>query len=130
MSCLVAAYLLGELLSLGLDVLNRSGLFNTSENTTSNLSMRAYHVECRLRQVIVCTRKNLPERADGVLQGYELAFVTREDLCDLEGLRHETLNLTSTLDLVSVSNQYYFRLCIHSPSTCPLLTIHPYLEWQ
>jgi hypothetical protein len=86
MSCLVATYLLGELLSLGLNILDRTGLINKSANTTSNLYMCAYHVECRLGQVIVCTRKNLLERADSVLQRHELAFVTREDLCDLEGL--------------------------------------------
>jgi hypothetical protein len=112
MSCLVATYLLGELLSLGLNILDRTGLINKSANTTSKLYMCAYHVECRLRQVIVCARKDLLKRADSVLQRHELAFVTREDLCDLEGLRHETLDLTSTLNLVSLSIQCCFHFCI------------------
>ena len=43
--------------------------------------------------------EDLLEGADGVLEGDELALITSEDLCDLEGLRHETLDLTSTLDL-------------------------------
>jgi len=112
MSCLVATYLLGELLSLGLNILDRTGLINKSANTTSNLYMCAYHVECRLRQAIVCARKDLLKRADSVLQRHKLAFVTREDLCDLEGLRHETLDLTSTLNLVSLSIQCCFHFCI------------------
>ena len=44
-------------------------------------------------------RQDLLEGADGLLQGNELALETSEDLCDLEGLRHESLDLTSTLDL-------------------------------
>ena len=44
-------------------------------------------------------REDLLEGADGLLQGNELALETSEDLRDLEGLRHETLDLTSTLDL-------------------------------
>lgn len=43
--------------------------------------------------------KDLPERADSLLQRDELALETGEDLGDGEGLRHETLDLTSTLDL-------------------------------
>ncbi len=45
--------------------------------------------------------KDFTERADGVLQWNELAFVTSEDLGDLERLRHETLNLASTFDLIT-----------------------------
>ena len=45
------------------------------------------------------TREDLPEGADSVLEGDELALETSEDLGDGEGLRHETLDLTSTLDL-------------------------------
>ena len=45
---------------------------------------------------------NLLERADGLLQGDELALETSEDLRDLEGLRHETLDLTRALDLEGV----------------------------
>ena len=43
---------------------------------------------------------DLLEGADSVLQRNELALVTSEDLCDLERLRHETLNLTRALDLI------------------------------
>ena len=45
------------------------------------------------------TREDLLEGADSVLEGDELALETSEDLGDLERLRHETLDLTSTLDL-------------------------------
>lgn len=49
-------------------------------------------------------RENFTERAHGVLQWHELAFITSEDLGDLERLRHETLDLTGTFDLnVSMS---------------------------
>jgi len=59
----------------------------------------AYHVECGFRESIVGTRENLLEGADGVLERHELTLITSEDLGDLERLRHETLDLTSTLDL-------------------------------
>ena len=49
------------------------------------------------------TGKDFTERPDGVLEGDKLALETSEDLCDLEGLRHETLDLTSTLDLGYIS---------------------------
>lgn len=42
--------------------------------------------------------EDLLEGADGVLELDELALVTGEDLSDLEGLRHETLDLACTLD--------------------------------
>ena len=45
------------------------------------------------------TREDLLEGADGVLERDELALETSENLSDLERLRHETLDLTSTLDL-------------------------------
>ena len=51
--------------------------------------------------------KDLLERADRLLQGDELALETSEDLGDLEGLRHETLDLTSTLDLSSFIGQWF-----------------------
>ena len=85
MQCLVTHHL-GEPLGLGLDVLDGTG-----------------HVEGGLRKVVVSTRENLLEGADGVLEGDELALITSEDLGDLERLRHETLDLTSTLDLGYIS---------------------------
>ena len=42
--------------------------------------------------------KDLLERTDRLFQGDEFALETSEDLGDLERLRHETLDLTSTLD--------------------------------
>ena len=75
-------HLLRELLRLGLDVLDG-----------------ADHVERGLGEVIVRAREDLLEGADGVLEGDELALETSEDLRDSEGLRHETLDLTRTLDL-------------------------------
>ena len=56
------------------------------------------------------TREDLLERADGVLERDKLALVTSEDLGDLERLRHETLDLTSTLDL----NERVVNQCIHA----------------
>lgn len=47
----------------------------------------------------MCAREDLLERANGILERNELALITSEDLGDLEGLRHETLNLTGTLNL-------------------------------
>ena len=49
--------------------------------------------------------QDLLEGSDGVLEGNEFTLVTREDLGDLEGLRHETLDLTSTLDLKTVNHR-------------------------
>ena len=46
------------------------------------------------------TREDLLEGTNRLLQRNELALETSEDLRDLERLRHETLDLTSTLDLV------------------------------
>ena len=48
----------------------------------------------------MCAREDFFEGADGIFKGYELSFVTCEDLGNGEGLRHETLYFTSTLDLV------------------------------
>lgn len=45
------------------------------------------------------TVKDLLERPNGVLEGDKSTFETGEDLGDLEGLGHEPLDLTSTLDL-------------------------------
>ena len=78
----LVAHLLRELLCLRLHILNR-----------------ASHVERGLRERVVLSRDDLSEGADGVLERDELALVTSEDLCDLERLRHETLDLTCTLDL-------------------------------
>ena len=78
----LVAHLFRELFSLGFHILNRTR-----------------HVESRLRKRVVLTRDDLLEGADRVLEWDELALVTGEDLCDLERLRHETLDLTSTLDL-------------------------------
>ena len=47
----------------------------------------------------MCTAQDLLEGTNGVLQRHKLALVTSEDLGDLERLRHETLDFTSTLDL-------------------------------
>ena len=86
----LCTHLLRELLGLRFHVLNR-----------------ASHVECRLRERIVLARDDLLEGADRVLERDELALVTGEDLCDLERLRHETLDLTSTLDLSSFIGQRF-----------------------
>lgn len=56
------------------------------------------------------TRQDLLERADGVLEGNKTTLDTSEDLGDLERLRHETLDLTSTLD----SQLVLFRQLVHS----------------
>ena len=42
---------------------------------------------------------DLLEGADRILKRNEFAFITGEDLRDLERLRHETLDLTRALDL-------------------------------
>jgi len=65
----VATHLLGELLGLGLDILNGTS-----------------HVEGRLRESVVGARQDLLEGTNGVLERDELALVTREDLGNLEGL--------------------------------------------
>lgn len=56
------------------------------------------HVESGLRKSIVVTTKDLLAGRDGVLERDELALDTSEDLSDSEGLAHETLDLTGTLD--------------------------------
>jgi hypothetical protein len=45
------------------------------------------------------TRENFLEGTDRFLEWNELALETSENLGNLERLRHETLDLTSTLDL-------------------------------
>jgi hypothetical protein len=50
----------------------------------------------------VLSGENLLEGADGIFERNELAFVSCEDLGDGERLRHETLDFTSTLDLVII----------------------------
>ena len=45
------------------------------------------------------TRENLLEGTHSVFQRDEFTLITSEDLGDLERLRHETLNFTSTLNL-------------------------------
>ena len=49
----------------------------------------------------MCARENFLERSNSVLQGNKFTLITGENLCDLERLRHETLDLTRTLDLQS-----------------------------
>lgn len=56
------------------------------------------------------TRQDLLEGADGVLERNETTLDTSEDLGDLERLRHETLDLTSTLD----SQLVLLRQLVHS----------------
>lgn len=56
------------------------------------------------------TREDLLEGADGVLERNETTLDTSEDLGDLERLRHETLDLTSTLD----SQLVLLRQLVHS----------------
>ena len=53
------------------------------------------------------TGENLLKGTHGVFQRHEFTFVTSEDLGDLERLRHETLDFTSTLDLTA--NQSIFK---------------------
>jgi hypothetical protein len=67
--------------------------------------IQTYHVKSRFREGIVCAGKNFPERANSILKGDEFALVAGKHLRYLEGLRHEPLDLTSTLDLV-VSSRY------------------------
>ncbi len=54
------------------------------------------------------TREDLFEATHGIFEGNELALITSKDLCDLEGLRHETLDLTSTLDLWDLGKYHPF----------------------
>jgi hypothetical protein len=86
------------------------------------------HVERGLREVVVQAGDDLLERADGVLQRNKLALITGEDLRDLEGLRHETLDLTRTLDLVDsvVSNVYRDDMNSSLQSAYPPQTTRPY----
>jgi hypothetical protein len=59
--------------------------------------------------------ENFLEGADGVLERNKLALITGEDLRDSERLRHETLNLTSPLDLTQhyVSQRIDHSQCAH-----------------
>lgn len=75
-------HFLGKLLGLGLGILNCTD-----------------HVEGRLWETVVRTRKDLLEGSDGIFKGNELALIASEDLGNLERLGHETLDLTSTLNL-------------------------------
>ena len=88
--CLGAA---GDLLGLLLDVLD----------TTA-------HVEGGLGQGVVVTTEDLLAGRDGVLERDELALDTSEDLSDSEGLAHETLDLTGTLD----GELVLFRELVHT----------------
>ena len=56
------------------------------------------HVEGDFWQVIVFSGHDGVETGNGVLQGHQLAQVTREHLGDLERLRQETLHLTGAGD--------------------------------
>ena len=64
-------HLLGESVSLGLDVVDSSD-----------------HVEGSLRERVVGSREDLSERSDGLLERDELSLDTGEDLGDSERLRH------------------------------------------
>jgi peptide chain release factor 1 len=56
------------------------------------------HVEGLLREVVILTIADTLEAINSLLKRAELTEHTSEDLSDLEGLRHETLDLTSALD--------------------------------
>lgn len=58
----------------------------------------ANHVEGSLGKGIVLTVKNLLERSDSVLEGNKSSLKTSENLSDGEGLRQESLDLSSSLD--------------------------------
>ena len=58
------------------------------------------------------TRQDLLEGADGVLERDKTTLETSEDLGDGEGLGHETLDLTSTLDLKEVGEILPNRSCL------------------
>ena len=97
-----------------------NGLFSKRDHET-------YHIERGLREVIVLALDDLLEGTDGILQWDELALITSEDLGDLERLRHETLDLTSTLDLLChVSNISETGKKFNLRSTCPLPTTRTY----
>ena len=63
------------------------------------------------------TVEDLLEGSDGVLQRHKLALVTGEDLRDLEGLRHETLDLAGTFD----SELVLLRQLVHSENSNDIL---------
>lgn len=68
------------------------------------------------------------EQTDGVLEWDKLALVTSEDLCICERLRHETLDLSCTLDLSEIfknmrSTRKWQR---NIQSICPPQTTRPY----
>ena len=58
----------------------------------------ANHVESTLGLVVVVPSQNLRESPDGLLEGDELARGTGEDLGDVEGLTHETLDFAGAGD--------------------------------
>ena len=53
------------------------------------------------------TGENLLKGTHGVFQRHEFTFITSENLGDLERLRHETLDFTSTLDLSNKQINFY-----------------------
>jgi hypothetical protein len=52
---------------------------------------KTYHVKGGLGNPIMLAREDFLKRANGVLEGIQLALVTREDLGNGKGLGHETL---------------------------------------
>ena len=56
------------------------------------------HVKGTLGELIMLTVDDLLETLDGVLETDELTGGTGEDLSDVEGLRHELLDLTRSGD--------------------------------
>ena len=56
---------------------------------------RSHHIEGDLGQMVQLTVEDLLETLDCLLERHQLALGAREHLGDLEGLRQETLNLTS-----------------------------------
>jgi hypothetical protein len=58
------------------------------------------HVESGLGESVVLTGEDRLKRLNGVLKGDEATLETSEDFSHRERLRHETLDLTGTLDLM------------------------------
>lgn len=86
------------------------GLFSELFSLLHNLLNWAHHVEGNLRQVVVFTLKDGVETLDGLSKRHELASLAGEDFGDLEGLRHETLDLSGTGD----SNLVLFAQLVHT----------------
>jgi hypothetical protein len=57
------------------------------------------------------------EGANGVLQWHKFALITGEDLGDLEGLRHETLDFTGTFN----SKLVLLRQLVHTQDSNNIL---------